>query len=820
MLINKAYDLYNSGNYFASSDCFYSLSSYIGFRSIQANLSILQNKIISQKYVKYKHNSQIEIELLYVSNIKICRCIHGISIIIPVYNGEQYIRRCIESILRQTLEKQLYEVVVVINGKMDRTLEIIKEMTQHTEVEIKVIYIHEKNLSIARNVGLDYAFKEFFCFVDVDDYIEKKYLQECLKIASNDNVVLTNIKNIENGCIQSGGSYSEVLERNKHCLDIINAHNFFSLNACKIVPKHFIVNMKFDESLKSGEDVVFWTKFLAKNKVKIVSTFGSTNSDYVREITADSVSRKTESFKFNVIQRLEVIKLLKHIVCEEKEIINIINSKIKSQLEFVMRYIISHQNDFKKFIYHSLLINNDIELINYVAERTNSIFSASEYASNIVNYFVKNIKYIRENSKKLFDFNSISKKKTILSKIDSCTEKMLNIYTSLPESKKLIILDLISKNNIEFLNSSKFSIVKGFAFCHNFSPSGDASAYVAAKRLSQVSTLFGKPINWTVFRAHMQSRPQDLTFNNFFARYQCSNIYTIGSQTYWNEASQLEWGLKAFDTAKGISADIIYSRSMWAGSHVAALYYKMFNPNVKWYAEFSDPIYMDANNNIRKSTKIYTGAYEYLNNFWCDLESKVCSTADFLIFTNKNQRDYMLKMNPSVNNQDKIVKKSYILAHPILSEKYTNLVHSDYNIDKSVINIAYFGSVYANRACKTLFELAHKYEFIRLHLFVPNGKIEYIENYDKNKIIINDFVEYFEFLNIASKMDYLYLEDIDFKYDINPYLPSKLADYLSSGTYILAKIFPNSPLSLINSHKIINLNTFYNEYNKRFCIKI
>ena len=90
----------------------------------------------------------------------------------------------------------------------------------------------------------------------------------------------------------------------------------------------------------------------------------------------------------------------------------------------------------------------------------------------------------------------------------------------------------------------------------------------------------------------MQTRQRDNTFEMFFGRYQYTEKHIIGQKTYFNEKSQYEWGKQAFVATESLKADIIYSRSMWAGSHVAAYMYKKKYPETKWYAEFSDPIYL------------------------------------------------------------------------------------------------------------------------------------------------------------------------------------------------------------------------------------
>lgn len=92
-----------------------------------------------------------------------------ISIIVPAYNAEKYIGRCIESILSQTYQN--IQVIVVDDGSTDNTSSIIE---CYSEKDSRVYYIYKDNTGVAdaRNTGLDFASGDYIGFVDSDDYIE------------------------------------------------------------------------------------------------------------------------------------------------------------------------------------------------------------------------------------------------------------------------------------------------------------------------------------------------------------------------------------------------------------------------------------------------------------------------------------------------------------------------------------------------------------------------------------------------------------------------------------------------------------------------
>ena len=99
-----------------------------------------------------------------------------VSVILPVYNVEKYLDRCMNSITYQTLENKDYEVILVDDGSPDSSGQKCDEYSQKFE---NVIVIHQKNAgaAAARNTGLKAAKGEYVFFVDPDDYIEKDYLE-------------------------------------------------------------------------------------------------------------------------------------------------------------------------------------------------------------------------------------------------------------------------------------------------------------------------------------------------------------------------------------------------------------------------------------------------------------------------------------------------------------------------------------------------------------------------------------------------------------------------------------------------------------------
>ena len=139
-----------------------------------------------------------------------------VSVVVPIYNVEKYLDRCILSIVNQTYTN--LEIILVDDGSPDNCPQICDAWAAK-DPRIKVVHKENAGLGMARNTGIDYATGEYLCFVDSDDYIEEAMIEECYsaakqqaadivcfgndKLAANGNVIETRIpttpKNVFDG---------------------------------------------------------------------------------------------------------------------------------------------------------------------------------------------------------------------------------------------------------------------------------------------------------------------------------------------------------------------------------------------------------------------------------------------------------------------------------------------------------------------------------------------------------------------------------------------------------------------------------------------
>ena len=98
-----------------------------------------------------------------------------VSIIVPVYNVEKYLDKCVQSLVRQTYSN--LEIILIDDGATDNSGTVCDKWASKDE-RVKVIHTENRGLSAARNTGIDNSVGHFLCFVDSDDWIEPNMLEE------------------------------------------------------------------------------------------------------------------------------------------------------------------------------------------------------------------------------------------------------------------------------------------------------------------------------------------------------------------------------------------------------------------------------------------------------------------------------------------------------------------------------------------------------------------------------------------------------------------------------------------------------------------
>lgn len=230
-----------------------------------------------------------------------------VSIIIPIYNCENYIARCINSIINQKYKN--IEIILVDDGSKDGSYEICKKFAEK-DSRIKLFHKENGGVSSARNLGVNNATGKYVCFADGDDTIESNMIYDMNEklIINNANMVICNYNVIVNDLIvKKDNNISEdmVITTREEFYKQINYFGGFLWN--KMYETELVKKIRFDESVHYCEDQLFNVTYVEKLKsVKIYYDPNCLYNYYTYDNSASSLKNITEK-KLTVIDANEKI---------------------------------------------------------------------------------------------------------------------------------------------------------------------------------------------------------------------------------------------------------------------------------------------------------------------------------------------------------------------------------------------------------------------------------------------------------------------------------------------------------------------------------
>lgn len=275
----------------------------------------------------------------------------GVSVIVPSYNGADYLPQILSSLASQSLDTKMFEILVVLNGPDDGSKRHLEDCrADFPELNLKVVESSISGASRARNIGLSFVTHEYVTFLDVDDEVEEGYLSRAFELAESDTCVLMPIVDIVNNERVVSNSLNVRIVALSGSTQLVRSHAWIlGFNACKIVPTQILKNFRYPEHLKSGEDVAFFAQLLLAEDLKVTVPKNLESSAYLRHIRDDSISRQNQSFDFNVRQRLECISAIASInVSQYAEKAR--DSLVNSQFSIIDEYLTDHPDEAESAI--------------------------------------------------------------------------------------------------------------------------------------------------------------------------------------------------------------------------------------------------------------------------------------------------------------------------------------------------------------------------------------------------------------------------------------------------------------------------------------
>ncbi len=259
-----------------------------------------------------------------------------ISIIIPVYNTEEYISDCLDSILSQTYKN--FEVIIVDDGSTDNSFNIVKDYQKNNN-NITVLHIENSGVSAARNIGIKHAKGEFLLFVDSDDTLYDYCLSTFVKELTNfDLDLLIGGSDITHHPYNKKSKYwgkNLISNSPKQSFEIYATGNFIITPWNKLVKKSFIIehDLFFEQGIINEDELWnFKLLFHAKN----IKTFQK--STYIYRIRENSIM---SNINYKHIESHEKIVLLMYEYILQNKSNNALSSIIISYEAFknqCMRY--------------------------------------------------------------------------------------------------------------------------------------------------------------------------------------------------------------------------------------------------------------------------------------------------------------------------------------------------------------------------------------------------------------------------------------------------------------------------------------------------
>lgn len=190
-----------------------------------------------------------------------------ISIIVPIYNKEKYISKCLDSILQQDYYN--FEIIIIDDGSTDNSSHIVKDYCSKNK-NIKYYFQTNQGVSAARNKGLDLVSGEYIIFIDADDYISKKFISNLvLKKSINDDIVIAGLsKYFYNNIFLEKifPSEEKILSQKDFFKNFFveqNKNGIYGFVCSKLIKSSIIKenNLRFNQDLVLGEDLEFFMRY-------------------------------------------------------------------------------------------------------------------------------------------------------------------------------------------------------------------------------------------------------------------------------------------------------------------------------------------------------------------------------------------------------------------------------------------------------------------------------------------------------------------------------------------------------------------------------
>jgi glycosyltransferase involved in cell wall biosynthesis len=297
-----------------------------------------------------------------------------VSIIVPIFNSELTLNRCLDSAINQSYEN--IELILVNDGSTDKSEEICKEYAKKYH-NIKYIYKKNSGVSNTRNIGIKESTGKYLLFLDSDDTIDKNVILELVnEVKSNILIGVMHTNYLKNNYIKKEYEKKE-LNRDEFFDETLNGNITGTLWGF-LFDKEKCSNISFDENTGYIEDAIFLYDYLIENNISKIK-FIEKHCYYNYFINENSVTNNTSNIKKKCMEiiysydKLDEITHQKYHVCINNRKISLIENKLQLlNNKNDMRYIVNNikfekpeQISARLKLYYYIFNSKNILLINF-----------------------------------------------------------------------------------------------------------------------------------------------------------------------------------------------------------------------------------------------------------------------------------------------------------------------------------------------------------------------------------------------------------------------------------------------------------------------
>jgi len=327
--------------------------------------------------------------------------IKKLSFIIPCFNSNRYIRECIDSLYKQDILEEYYEIVAVNDDSTDNTKEILLEYQYNHKNFIIIDHEQNKGQGSARNTGLSFAKGDYIWYIDHDDYIQSNILSFLLHLLNENNLDLLQFNYTE--VDEKGESIKMIKTGNSEIdnisgIEFVNSLGSYFLNSynmsvwARIYNRKFLVNNKFKfDKIRIFEDLEYSLRtLLFADKIKLIENHlyyyrihnASTMKIFEKTIKGDFI------YFSSICSGLNLIKLGIELRTKDSSVSHLICDGGIWRLNSMKKQILLSTSQSRRLFYSLLKVNDEREKIYEFCNSFNFVLLKYPVLSSSVLFFI------------------------------------------------------------------------------------------------------------------------------------------------------------------------------------------------------------------------------------------------------------------------------------------------------------------------------------------------------------------------------------------------------------------------------------------------